>query len=85
MGNGHFNFYCCRLGSEPMRYTFPKARLGVIRNRISTELTRCCSRNYSRKRQSPTDSSKVRFHFSGQCVSARLFHRGNLLSNSNKT
>ena len=73
------------VGSEPMRYTFPKAWLGVIRNRTSAELTRSCSRDHSRKRQYPTDGSKVSFRFSGQCVSARLFHRGNLLSNSNKT
>lgn len=67
------------MGSEPMRYTFLAARLGVIRHRTSTELTRSCSRNYSRKRQSPTDGSKVVLTQLGKrIVCLRTFHKVDL-------
>nr|DAJ53403.1 MAG TPA: hypothetical protein [Caudoviricetes sp.] len=57
-----------------MRYTFLAARLGVIRNRTSAELTRSCRRDYSRKRQYPTDGSKIVFaKLSKRIVCIRTF------------
>lgn len=72
------------VGVKPMRYTFLKARLGVIRHPDFHRINPLLQPELLRKRQSPTDGSQVSFRFSVQCMSTRSVHRGLLSISEDK-